>query len=284
MNRRYEERSQRVVWVLKRFLALAFLVLSFCPAARAQSWQEMKGNHFIIYYMSPVTVSQAQDVLQKAEECYRQLGDVIGFVRYSDFWTWDHRTKILVFPDQPTFTQKTGLPAWSTGVSDRNSNLFRSRTIVTYYQEKDFLDGLLPHEISHLIMFDFVPEGLLPVWLAEGVAQLKEDRKRAFTPQVIKAAVQTGKLLPPADFWNMDLKRERDTQRVVLFYAQSHSLVEFLLTRYGTERFQRLCQGLHEGKDFAAAFVSAYSSLIPSIAELDQQWRKYVYKNFGGSL
>jgi len=264
------------------FLAVLFFAVLFCPAARAESWREVKGDHFIVYYMPPMTGSQVQGILQKAEEYYRQLGDVIGFVRYSDFWTWDHRAKILIFPDQPTFTAKTGLPAWSTGFSDRNSNLFRSRTIVTYYQEKDFLDGLLPHEISHLIMFDFIPSGFLPVWLAEGVAQLKEERKRAFTPQIIRSAVQTGKLLPAEDFWNMEVKTERDTQRVILFYAQSHSMVEFLLAKYGTERFRRFCRELHEGKTFSAAFAAAYSSVLPSVTELDQQWRKHVYQNFGG--
>ena len=134
------------------FVLWSFIITGNCAAATDQAWEEIKGRNFVVYYESESDQTFAQSLLRRAEDYYQTIGADIGYSRTNKFWTWEERVKIFLFSTQTSFLQSTGQPAWSTGYADRDSRVFKSKTIVTYRQEQDFLDGLLPHEISHLIL------------------------------------------------------------------------------------------------------------------------------------
>lgn len=256
------------------FVVIGFFSAFICSANADGpiSWKEIKGGHFIVYYTLSGDVGLARDVLRKSEEYYRSIGDRVGYTRYSQFWTWDERVKILLFPDHQSFLEETGLPSWSNGFSDRDTQVFRSRAIVTFRQEKDFLDGLLPHEISHLVMHDYIPSQNLPIWLDEGIAQFTERNKKEWAEKMVRAAYQQEKLIPFAVLLTQDIRQERDAQKAGLFYAESLSVVNFLMTQYSQESFRRLCRGLRDSLPFGDAFSTAYGNQIRSVSELQKKW------------
>lgn len=253
-----------------------FFMFGMCSAVCAQEWREIKDDHFVVYYDPAVGRDAAQTLLRRAEDYYRKIGDQIGYNRYTNFWTWDERVKIFVFADQKSFVESTGQPAWATGYADRDSQLFKSRVIITYRQEQDFFDGLLPHEISHLILHDFIVSQPIPIWFDEGVAQLNEGNKRATADQMMRVLVAKNKYiaLPVLSRW--DIRREREPHKVTVFYAESLSLVDFLIKKFGLNAFSQLCRYMRDGKPFEEALRRAYSNYIVSLEDLERQWLEYM--------
>jgi hypothetical protein len=274
--------QRNLFFSLLTFEFIAGILLNCCQA-RAQNagldaWLDVKGKHFIVYYQANKDLTVAEIVLRRAEEYYRRIAEQIGYTRYGDFWTWEERAKIFLFPDQQSFVATTGQPAWSQGYSDRDRRVFRSRALVTYTQEKDFYDALLPHEISHLILHDFIPIGHLPIWFDEGVAQLQEGYKSREAQKIMRDAILKGQQMKFSALSRWDVRRESDANVVMIFYAQSLSVVEFLLKQYGSEAFSRLCRNLRDGRTFEESLRNAYTNQIGSLNDLENKWIGFMKK------
>ncbi len=247
--------------------------LLFGSPSLADEWKEIKDKHFVVYYGFAMTREDAGQVLRRAEGYYDKIAQQIGYARYSNFWTWEDRVKIIIYDNQNDFMQETHQPAWSMGYADRHPRLFKSKVIVTYKQENYFFDGLLPHEISHLILHDFFgQQTAIPLWFDEGVAQLQETEKRAVADRLMRRLVQQGKQLPLSTLIAMDIRKERNPTKAKVFYAQSLSVVDFLVVKYGSEAFGTLCRQLRDGKPFAEALRFAYSNSLESVEQLENKW------------
>ena len=265
-------RKSRLNWTATIFL-LALWARAVSGLAQGD-FKEVKGNHFVVFYNEGVGTETAQTVLRRAEGYYDKIGDQIGYTRYNKFWTWDERAKIIIFATQASFLANTGMPAWSTGYANRDSQLFKSKVIMTYQQEADFYDGLLPHEISHLIMHDFAPKERVPIWFDEGVAQLWEADKSDVARTLMRILVEKNKYIDFSVLMGWDIREEKDPNKVKIFYAQSLSVVEFLIKQYGNEAFGRLCRYLHDGKSFDEAIHLTYPG-VDSFKDLQGKWASY---------
>lgn len=246
----------------------------------AEDWLEEKGKHFIVQYAIKGNRESSQKLLKGAEEYYRTIADDLGFSRYDRFWTWDERAKITVYPDQETFMQDTGQPLWSKGGAiARDLDFKRTRTILTYRQEEGFLDGVLPHEISHLILKDFfgIDRGI-PLWLEEGIAQLKEAGKKEGAAVIMRKLIATHQHIPLNVLLNLDVRFVPDPQLVKTFYAESVSIVHFLLTEHGQQKFTALCSNLRDGHIWEEAVKNAYPNSMETTADLEQKWIEYLKK------
>ena len=253
----------------------AVLVLVVNAPVYAQEWQELKGKHFIVLYNFNEDTSAVREVLRKAEEYYAKIARKIGYSRYSNFWTWEDRVRIVIFPNQQTFMQKTGQPAWSLGYAARDSSVFKTRAIVTYRLEHGFLDELLPHEIGHLILRDFIGfDTPIPVWFEEGVSQLYEKDKPEKADRLMKLLISRNMSIPINSLHRWDIRKEKDANRAMIFYAQSVSLVDFMITKYGSSAFGRLCRSLKEGKSFDDALRVSYSNMINNLDDLEMKWAR----------
>ncbi len=239
-------------------------------------WRQIKGEHFVVFVLSRRDESAGRDVLRSAEDDYDKIARQIGYARYGNFWTWEERVKIIIFPDQLTFSVTTNQPAWSRGYAVRDSRLFESRAIVTFKQEEGFTDSVLPHEIGHLILRDFIGfERSIPLWFDEGVAQLQEA-PNADAELGMAMIVKNKEYVPFELLSQIDIRRETNSRKVAIFYAQSRFILEFLIKTYGQEAFQRLCHELKEGKSFEEALKSAYASSIDSMKSLEIKWLNHM--------
>jgi len=245
-------------------------------AAPENSWGEAKDKHFVIYYENKNDATFGRMILRKAEEYYQKIGSDTGFLRANRFWTNNQRVKIFLFSTRESFLSSTGQPSWSIGYADRDSQTFRSKTIITYRQETDFVDGLLPHEISHLILHDFIQADRIPIWFDEGVAQMQEKNKLILVRGIMAKLVAQRMHIPIDQFRSLDVRRVRDTRTAEIFYAQSLSIIDFLITKYGREAFGRLCRELRDGKDFEGALSKAYPRSIENYRELETKWLQFL--------
>jgi hypothetical protein len=235
-------------------------------------WHQTKGDHFVVYVQNRDDESTARDVLRAAEEDYDKVTRQIGYARYGNFWTWEERVKIIIFPTQLSFSMTTDQPIWSKGYAVRDSRLFASRAIVTFKQEEGFIENVLPHEIGHLILRDFIGfERPIPLWFDEGVAQLQEppdEEERAGMVLIAKNA----ETVPFELLESLDIRHEKDSRKVAIFYAQSRMVLEFLIRNYGQAAFERLCREMKNGLAFDDAFKAAYAPSVESFKALESRW------------
>ena len=259
----------------------------------AQDWQELKGEHFIVYYIKEHKF--AKEVLNKSEVYYRRIASELGYPRYSKFWLWEDRVKIYIYPEKKSFLRATNQPDWSEGMAD-----YLNKQIISYAWNTGFLESLLPHEIAHLIFRDFVGfKGEIPLWLDEGVAQWAEEKKREQVKAFAKFNFSQDTLLSLDDMMKLDIKNidteqkvyirstlTKDNERGVLFlsgdnlisayYLQSVSLVTFLIEKYGSGSFAAFCRELRDGKSLEEALKLSYPHSIRNLEELEYRWRKYL--------
>ena len=263
---------------LKRhiFFIGVFALFSIFPflfsmrAVCAEDWLEEKSEHFLVYYTNDPQF--AQEVSRKAEMYYKRIASELDYQRYSDFWTWDKRVKVYIYPDRGSFLKSTDQPQWSEGMAD-----YSSKTISSYAWSEGFLDALLPHEMAHLIFRDYVGfTGEVPLWLDEGVAQWMEPKKRELVKTAIARIAQQGKLLSVAQMMSLDIRMNEDAEFVGAYYVQAVSLVSFLVTQYGPTKFGNFCRQLRDGKTVQEALIFVYPTSIRSLEELERKWVQYI--------
>jgi hypothetical protein len=243
------------------------LCLGWTVCAEDENWQIEKSKHFLVYYT--VDAVEAKEVLIRAERYYDAIAADLGFTRYGGFWLWDRRVKILIYPTAESFAIACHAPAWAAGRAD-----VRLREIAGYHQGgKGFMEGVLPHEMAHLILNDFVGSDRLPLWVAEGFAQWEQYGR---DPHFFGRETQGMNRLPFEEWTRFDVRREPDRDMAARYYRQSASVVGFLIATFGGERFGRFCRALRDGKVMEKALESAYPDHVPGLAQLEAAWVKYV--------
>lgn len=249
-------------------LFLGLLLTAFAPEQGA--WKEVRGDHFIIYHFGDE--SFAQEVLRKAEQYYKQIGEDLGYERRSAFWQWDNRVHIYIYKTKEDFLKNSGRADWSEGYAD-----YVKKAIVSYEWREGFLESLLPHEITHLIFRDYVGfRGDIPGWLDEGIAQWEEPAKRKVVRSVMRAYLYDGKGYSMENFMNIDIANVPVKLAVNLFYVQAASVVDFLITQYGPDNFVFFCRQLRDGKSVEAALPFAYPTQMRTLQELEEKWKAYI--------
>ena len=251
-------------------LLLIFLFFPLLAFADNAPWQVFKSTHFLITYKN-AKEAQLNELAEKAEEYYNKITDDLGFNRFN-FWTWDNRARIYLFDNQEEYMKETGDPAWSAGRAQVNSKL-----IQTFITARGFLDNILPHEMAHIIfreMVGFNNPGI-PLWLEEGVASYQEQ-KNYFVKADLANRIKKGNFMSLDDLGKLDVAGLKDKDEVRLFYAESYSLVKYLITVFGKDKFVFFCQNLRDKRDLSRALVMTYS--FSGLADFENSWKKYILK------
>jgi hypothetical protein len=239
----------------------------------APVWNIEKSEHFIVYYQD--TGSEYVDkLIDRAEYFYNSIVDTLGFTRFDNFWTWDNRCKVYIYPSQEAYEKNTGQPHWS----EASVNV-RDKIINTFFNEENFYESLLPHELGHIVFRQYVGVNIvLPLWLDEGVACMQEQSKS-------RRLALARKLLGSNSFISLDQlmgKGGRMSLRDILspgpFYAESLSLVDFLLSEYGKEKFVDYCRELKDNKsNWLDSLLSKYD--FKDISDMNDKWINFLTMN-----
>ena len=249
------------------FIAIIIILNNYnCLLYCEVDWQEHSTDHFIIYYHKQIPQDYIKEVAAKAEEYYQSIAENLGFNLY-EFWLWDNRAKIYIFKDAKEYRQETSDPYWSGG----NVSI-RRKIIKTYPWAEGFSDRLLPHELGHIMFREFVGfKNNVPLWLDEGVATLQEKADIKNNSIMMKKLLRKTIPIPIR-------KLTRITQRTLIvpevFYPQSASIVDYLLTQFGKERFVKFCKYLKDGSTFEKAIASVYN--FNDLMQLEKAWIEYL--------
>ncbi len=138
------------------------------------------------------------------------------------------------------------------------------------------LDATLKHEMTHLLLHHHINTGQLPKWLDEGIAQwisgeateiLSGGKGKRF-----QQAGLSGRLMPLS---RLHTHFPEDETSVLLAYAQSKSVVEYLHREYGISGLRRLLKTLKAGETLQNA---VFNSLSLSLADLEKAWQAHLKK------
>jgi hypothetical protein len=253
---------------MKKILFGLLFFASVCRPGFSQDFTETKSDHFIVY-SKDVPEEFVNTVIDFSEKYYNELTDKLGFTRY-DYWTWDKRARIYVFPDQETYVRETRQPAWSSGVTS-----YETKTIWTYPRASGFFDSLLPHEIGHIVFREVIGSRHVPLWLEEGVASYLEQAKRIGADKIVFEAMNQNVFIPLDQLSAIDGVELRQRQDVNLYYAESVSLISYLIEKFGASSFNQFCKKIKEGKTIDDALSYAYFD-IRNAHRLGELWEEFL--------
>ena len=256
---------------MKKILIFLFILFSFsrgiCAEVDSSLWQTEKSQHFIIYYQEDTT-GFVKELINQAEKYYNSIVDELGFRRF-DFWSWDNRAKIYLYKNNSNYIKDTQRAAWSGAMVS-----VKTRTIKTYIGQINFFDSMLPHEMTHIIFREFVGERIdLPLWLDEGIACSQEKTNLANRMSAAKNIVNQDAYLKFNNLFEI-----RDYTLIVpyTFYAESASIIVFLIDEYGNEKFLDFCRKLRDGEPWKQALFGAYHFF--NSEDMERAWKSYILK------
>lgn len=175
--------------------------------------------------------------------------------------------EIVVYGTSDEYHKKTGQPQWSGGVTVGNA-------IFTY--ESSRLPGTLAHEMTHLIFYEYM--GAVNVnhrWVNEGLAVYEESQASGVQGGVDLFAAVRGNLrrqpIPIDQVIHMIPASEKE-YTVNLWYAQSQSMIKFMIERGGRIGFSQFLQALKQGRGFSDAIAAGFPGGWRTLEDFEREW------------
>ena len=226
-------------------------------------WQRLtKGQLSLFWYKGDQ--SFAEELMAACQEAldrlYRDTGvypeKSINMFIYAS--TQDLRSA-MIFPQE-----------WTGGVAFTEYGLI---AIGVPPNELDWGKRALAHELGHMVthQITFSPYGAnLPTWLDEGLAMHAEGKADPYLQSVLEKAISQQKLISVR---SLSSPFSAIPEEAYISYAESRSLVEFLIQYYGKDKMLRLLDLLKEGNSCDEAMTEVYGFDQDG---LDTLWQEYI--------
>jgi len=204
--------------------------------------------------------SFSQELMDTCEEGLARLTQDIGTypekpIRIYIYTSSDDLQGAMIFPQE-----------WTGGVA---FTAFSTIAIGIPPSELDWGKRALLHELTHLVVHQatFSPYGQLPLWLDEGLAMYNEGELDPVFSSCLQEAISKDELISVRSLCS---PFSAYTEKALLSYAQSYSLVEYLLDNYGQDSMLDLLNILKQGSTYDEALTEVYGFDIDG---LDTLWR-----------
>ena len=118
-------------------------------------------------------------------------------------------------------------------------------------------EGALVHELTHMVDYQMTnnPYSGLPTWLDEGLAMYSEGPLDPTFVTSLVAALEQGSLFTVR---SMASPFSTDASLSYLEYAESYSLVDYLMSTYGEAKMLALLEAFHQGNTYDGALTQVY--------------------------
>jgi hypothetical protein len=134
----------------------------------------------------------------------------------------------------------------------------------------------IAHELTHLVIHQVTlnPYNDLPTWLDEGLAMYNEGTLSPEFATYLSSAIAEDRLI---SVQSLSSPFSAYAEEATLSYAQSYSLVEFLITTYGQDKMLELLNTFRQGSGYDSALQTVYGFDMDG---LDSLWRDYVTQQY----
>jgi hypothetical protein len=222
-------------------------------------WRSLTSGQVTIYWYEG-DQSFAQELLDAADEALVRLASDIGVSLeqpakiYIYASSWDLQGA-LVYPQE-----------WTGGVAFTEYGII---AIGISPGNLEWGERAIAHELGHLVVHQalFGPYGDLPTWLDEGLAMHAEGELRSDLQEQLDEAVANNTLFSVCSIAS---SFPANPYEAMLCYAQSYSVVQFLLDNYGRDNILELLAVFKEGSTPDKALLEVYGLDMGGLNDL---WR-----------
>lgn len=253
-NRLLEENGQRIV-----------LGATASGYALPPHWRRRSTDHFVIYYEKN---SGLQGTMHYAEQSYERTVSDFGM----DDADWKTRVTIYVFGDDKSWQDFLAMNSdrtieWSAGFALPSAN-----EIYLYVtdEKSNLYKGVLPHELTHVLHYRYVGGIFQPIWLTEGLAVSQEKGGVKESRRAVKDIVKSHDAFPLEALLRLNSYPSRS---INLFYAQSATVVGFMLDEWGIDKLKEFMFAFARAHDTTQVIQSVYGV---SLDTFEKKWESYV--------
>ena len=237
--------------------------VSFTYEDERYDWQELGSDRIILYwYRGDEDFGQA--LLDRALEALDQLSHDTGV-------TVEKAVKIFIYGSHSDLlgALDQGAREWTGG------RAFTDQGIVVIGVSPGNLEWgkrATVHELTHVVVHQVTdtPLGGLPTWLDEGLAMYAEGDLEPVYVAELNEAAESNTLISVR---SISSSFSADSDLASLSYAESYSLVEFILDQYGEEKMTQLIDIFTEGAYYDDALQEA---LGVDTDGLEDAWRAWL--------
>ena len=208
-----------------------------------------------------------KEIIKKVEELHGEI--MLDLISFSP-WTRDEKVSIYIAKTAQRYQEISKRPAWSGGAAN-----LKERKIYLYASNEWY--SILAHELTH-IYFDSFFGGYdkSPLWISEGLAlyiQVKAGKRFPYWLKEYIEKIKNGSYYRLNDLVKVKTLEDADEKSVKLWYAQSFSVVYFLLSIQRGDSFYQFCKKIKEGYTVSRALMEAYGKPYTTLAALESAWR-----------
>jgi hypothetical protein len=228
------------------------------------SWLHQSTEHFSVFFQDSATGSA---VANKVEYYLEKLRYDLNMPREVN---WPRPCEVFVVKDSDTWDAMVRARVRLESAIGFSS--IQDREIFVKGANDAVAVGTFAHELTHIVFAEFAHARPAPLWLHEGLAVYESGAVVGQT-RMLRDAAAARKLLPLGDL--VESYRERyptEKEKVILFYLQSSSFVDFLISRFGREKFGEFAAHIAKTGDFGHAVRTVFSREFLSAPALYKAW------------
>jgi hypothetical protein len=225
------------------------------------SWQSLtEGNISLYWYYGDD--SFARELMAVAQEAMVKLAEDTGA-------SLEKQVRVYVYASSYDLQGAMIFPqGWVGGVAyTRNAAI----AIGISQENIEWGKRAIVHELAHLVTHQMTsnPYSSIPTWLNEGISMYIEGEMESVYRNYLTQAITQNGLISVR---TLASPFSAYAEKSYLSYAQSLSLVEFLIDSYGQEKMFELLSVFRQGSNYDDAFMSVYGFDMDG---LDSLWQEY---------
>lgn len=226
------------------------------------SWHSLTEGKITLYWYEGKQTF-AQEIMMTAQQVLARLAEDTGAEPKKSI-------KLYIYADPQDLRGGMIFPQeWTGGVS---FNRYGTIAIGIAPDRLDWGRRAIAHELTHLVIHQmtFNPYSDLPIWLNEGLAMYTEGALEPGYVNLLNEAIAEDSLITVR---SLSSPFSAYAEESSLAYAQSYSLVEFLISSYGQSKMLELLNTFREGNSYDGALEKVYGFDMESLNSL---WRRYI--------
>ena len=226
------------------------------------SWQSLTEGKVTMYWYQG-DQSFAQELMATAQQALARLAEDTGA-------ELEKSAKLYIYANSQDLQGAMIYPQeWTGGVAFTRYGIM---AIGIAPANLDWGKRAIAHELTHLVIHQMTlnPYNDLPTWLDEGLAMHTEGPLEPIFTDYLDRAIAENSLI---SVQSLSSPFSAYAEESVLSYAQSYSLVDFLITNYGQEKMLELLNTFRQGSSYDGALERVYGFDMDG---LDALWRDYV--------
>lgn len=225
-------------------------------------WQTVQTSQLVLHYYG-LEKSFAQEMLDAGSEGMSRNKNDAGL-------TTDEPVNIYVYPSYEDLRDAILYESsWVGGSAYPEENIV---ILGTSGFDTNWDKDTVIHELTHVVVghFTFSCLGDVPQWLNEGLAVYSEGQLDEQFQQPLDEAIQQDTLLSVR---SISGNFSEVANKADLSYAESYSLVNYLIEAYGQDKMTALLTAFRDGATTDAALTAVYGFNIDG---LEDQWRQSI--------